>query len=114
MRGMGASRRTFIAGTGAAWIAGSLPARAARAAAELTLGSGARIGIVNVVDAELTHYHGARRVQDGFLKTYPLGWPVAGMLAEALHDPLAALALTGVPLEPTEALRRAREACFLN
>ncbi|MBS0376947.1 MAG: hypothetical protein JSS29_00565 [Proteobacteria bacterium] len=111
---METDRRNFIAGAVATFIAGSLPARAAHAPAELTLGAGARIGIVNLVDAELTHYHAARHVQDGFLKTYPLSWSVAAMLAEALRDPLAALGLTGVALVPPESLRRAREACFLN
>ncbi len=107
-------RRTFIAGAVASFIAGSHPALAGHAPAELTVGAGARIGIVNLVDAELTHYHAARRVQDGFLKTYPLSWSVAAMLAEALRDPLSALGLSGVALEAPEALRHSREACFLN
>jgi hypothetical protein len=74
---------------------------------------GERIGIVNLLDAEVTHFHAARSVQDSYLKTYPVSWPVAGMLSEALRERLGQLQLTGVPLAPGTVLLREREACFL-
>jgi hypothetical protein len=75
---------------------------------------GERVGIVNLLDAEVTHFHASRAVQDSYLKTYPVGWPVAGMLSEALRERLGQLQVTAVPLPPGSALLRAREACFLD
>jgi hypothetical protein len=77
------------------------------------VGAGERIGIVTLLDAEVTHFHGARHVQDSYLKTYAVGWPVGGMLAEAVRERLAQLHVTGVPVAPGATLLRLREACFL-
>ncbi len=97
-------------------LAGILPGLCAAAAPPpgAQVSAGERIGIVNLVDAEVTHFHAARRVQDSYLKTYPVSWPVGGMLSEAVRERLAALSLSGVPLAPGAALLRAREACFLD
>ncbi len=95
----------------------ALPASAAVAAdapAPLTLDPGARVGVVSVLDAEVTHYHSAPRVQDSFLKTQAVPWSVSAMLLEAVREPLTRLGLTPVPLPPGDALSRAREACFLD
>ena len=61
-----------------------------------------------------THFHAARKVQDGFLKTYAVNWSVSAMLGEAVRERLAQLNLTAVPVAPGETLSRAREDCFLN
>ena len=39
----------------------------------------------NLLDAEVTHYHAAPRVQDSFLKTQPVPWSVSAMLLEAVR-----------------------------
>lgn len=100
------------------WVLGSvLPGGYARAASRPSVAlvsAGARIGIVNLLDAEVTHFHAARKVQDGFLKTYAVNWLVSAMLAEAVRERLTQLNLVAVPLPPGEALSRAREDCFLN
>jgi hypothetical protein len=82
--------------------------------ATLQLRTGSRIALVNLLDAEVTHFHGAPRVQDSHLKTYPVGWAVAAMLTEALKEPLQQLGLVSVPLGASDALAHAREACFIN
>jgi hypothetical protein len=110
--------RSFLALTAAAWTLGAaLLAPCAQAAPrpeQLPLPAGARIGVVNLLDAEVTHFHSARRMQDGFLKTYPVNWSVGAMLGEAVRERLAQLGLVAVPVAPGDALSRAREECFLN
>jgi hypothetical protein len=93
-----------------------LPGLSAAAAlpAAAQVGAGERVGIVSLLDAEVTHFHAARRVQDSYLKTYAVGWPVGGMLAEAVRERLTQLQVTGVALPPGTALMRLREACFLD
>src|SRR5271169_5087544 len=90
------------------------PAPAASRPAQLLLPAGARVGVVNLLDAEVTHFHTARRVQDSFLKTYAVNWSVGAMLAEAVRERLAQLGFVSVPVAAGEALKRAREECFLN
>jgi hypothetical protein len=110
--------RSFLALAAAVWILGGCldapPARAASQPAQLPLPAGARVGVVNVLDAEVTHFHSARRMQESFLKTYLVNWSVGAMLAEAVRERLAQLGFVSVPVAAGDALRRAREECFLN
>ena len=113
---MSAGRSGSIAlGALLALLGGVLSARCAAAAPPpgAQVGAGERIGIVNMLDAEVTHFHAARRVQDSYLKTYAVSWPVSGMLSEAVRERLVQLNLAGVPVAAGSALMRAREACFL-
>lgn len=80
----------------------------------LALAAGARVGVVNLLDPQVTHFHAARQMQDSFLKTYTLDWPVAAMLMAAISERLRQQGLSAVALEAGEDLRRAREDCFLN
>jgi hypothetical protein len=79
-------------------------ARAASAPPPLALAAGARVGVVSLLDAEVTHYHSAPRVQDSFLKTQAVPWSVSAMLLEAVREPLTRLGLTPVPLAAGETL----------
>lgn len=79
----------------------------------LELRSGARIGLVTVLDAEVTHFHGAAQIMASSLKTQPVPWRADLILAQALQAPLTALGLVPVPLPPGEALSSLREECFL-
>jgi len=87
---------------------------AAQKPVNLQLTAGARVAVVNLLDAEVTHFHASRRVQNSFLKTYTVGWSVNAMLMEALRERLTQMGLVPVAAPATEALRRAREACFLD
>jgi hypothetical protein len=82
--------------------------------ANLQLAAGARVAVVNLLDAEVTHFHASKQLQNSFLKTYTVNWPVNAMLMEALREPLTQMGLVPVAARATEALSRAREACFLN
>ncbi len=97
----------------AALALGAAPAPG-RQPESLALAAGARIGVVNLLDPAVTHFHAARQVQDSFLKTYTLDWPVAAMLMVAVSERLRQQGLSAVALEAGEDLRRAREDCFLN
>jgi hypothetical protein len=80
----------------------------------LELRRGARIGLVTVLDAEVTHFHAAAQVMASSLKTQPVPWRVDLMLGQALQAPLAALGLVPVALPPGDALSGMREECFLD
>ena len=108
--------RTTAGATAAAAL--SLLAGAAVAApkppANLQLIAGAHVAVVNLLDPEVTHFHASRHLQNSFLKTYTLEWSVSAMLMEAVRERLTQMGLVPVAAAATEALRRAREACFLD
>ena len=112
------SRRTATPYLGAlcAALLGAIPATlpAARPPPALALPAGARVGIVNLLDPEVTHFHASRQIENSFLKTYTVNWSVSAMLLGAVKDRLGQLGLTVVPLAASDALRRARESCFLD
>jgi hypothetical protein len=90
------------------------PLRAEKPADSLQLPGGARVGVVNLVDPEVTHFHYAPHLENSYLKTYTLTWPVSAMLVATVRDPLTRAGLVVVPLTPSDELLRAREHCFLN
>src|SRR6266513_3331425 len=107
--------RTTAGATAAAAL--SLLAGAGVAApkpADLQLLTGAHVGVVNLLDPEVTHFHASRHLQNSFLKTYTLEWSVSAMLMEAVRERLTQMGVVPVAAAATEALRRAREACFLD
>lgn len=86
----------------------------ARDATPLIVPRGARIGVISVLDAEVTHFHAAKQVKDTALHTEQVDWSTGTMLMEALRDRMSQLGLVMVPLGVTDELDRARESCFLN
>jgi hypothetical protein len=108
------ARTTAAAAAAAAFSLLGGTAVAAPKPANLQLAAGARVAVVNLLDAEVTHFHASRQLQNSFLKTYTVNWPVSAMLMEALREPLTQMGLVPVAAGATEALSRAREACFLN
>jgi hypothetical protein len=87
---------------------------AARDATPLMLAKGAHVGVISLLDPEVTHYHSARSIRDTALHTEPVDWPVGAMLTDALKDRMAQMGLVLVPLSVTVELDRSRESCFLN
>ena len=94
-------------------IAPSL-ATAAKPPAPLQLPAGTRVGVVNLLDPDVTHFHAARQIENSFLKTYTMDWSIDAMLLAAVQDRLTQLGLTPVAIGPGDELRRAREQCFLD
>jgi hypothetical protein len=100
-----------------AWLAGLLAFSAPLAARDVTplaLARGARVGVISLLDAEVTHFHSAKSIKDAYLKTEMVDWSVAAMLSDALKDRAAQMGLVLVPLAVTDELDRSRENCFLN
>ena len=90
------------------------PAAAAKPPAPLQLPAAARVGVLNLLDPDVTHFHAARQIENSFLKTYTMDWSIDAMLLAAVQDRLTQLGLTPVPIGPGDDLRRAREQCFLD
>jgi hypothetical protein len=90
------------------------PALLARDKGPPPIAKGSRIGVLNLLDAELMHYHAARDYKDSFVKLQGVQWPVNDMLNQTLQAQLAAVGLSPVPVTPTETLVRSREDCFVN
>jgi len=94
-------------------VAGSA-ASLARDRAPKFIPRGTQIGVVNLLKAEVMHYHAAKDTNDSFLKIRPVTWPVDDMLTDALQGQLEQLGLTLTAVTPTDSLARARESCFVN
>jgi hypothetical protein len=86
----------------------------ARDVTPLRLARGARVGVISLLDAEVTHFHAAKSIKDTALHTEPVDWSVPNMLYEALRERAGQMGLVLVPLAATEELQRSRESCFLN
>jgi hypothetical protein len=89
-------------------------ALAAGPPAGLQLPPGARVGVVSLLDPQVTHFHASRKLEDSFLKTYPVNWSVSAILLGAVKDGVTQRGLTVVPVGPSDELRRSRETCFLD
>jgi hypothetical protein len=79
-----------------------------------TIEKGTRIGVVNLLGAELLHYHVGKEFKDSFLKFQTVSWPVDDMLNTTVGDSLGRIGLEPVPVAATETLKRVREDCFVN
>jgi hypothetical protein len=80
----------------------------------LALARGARVGVINVLAPEVTHFHSAKSIKDTALHTEPVDWSAGNMLVAALKDRAAQMGLVLVPLPMSDELDRSRESCFLN
>ena len=114
MKKFGGAVRADLLAYVAVWMLAANGPAAARDATEMTLAKGARVGVVNLLDPEVTQFHSAKSLKDSFLKTRTVNWPVAVMLGQALKDRLAEMGLVLVPVGGTNLLERSREDCFLN
>jgi hypothetical protein len=97
-------------------LAGSIagPFAVAKDPTQLMLHKGARVGIVNMMDAEVTHFHGSKVLSESFFKTHLVNWNVDSMLVDAVSPRLTQLELVPVPLGATEALMHDRDQNFIN
>lgn len=89
-------------------------AAAAKDPTQLLLHKGARVGVVNMMDAEVTHFHTAKVLAQSFLKTQLVAWQVESMLNDAVSARLTQLELVMVPLGASDSLMRNRDEYFVN
>jgi len=75
---------------------------------------GTQVGVVNLLDPEVMHYHAANDSKDSFVKIQSVAWSVQDMLDAALKEQMEPLGLAVLPLAPSDSLLRSREDCFVN
>src|SRR5882757_9638117 len=92
-------------------LAGSVagPLALAKDPSQLLLHKGARVGIVNMMDAEVTHFHTSKVLAQSFFKTHPVNWQVDSMLSDAVTQRLNQLELAPVAMGASDTLMRNRE-----
>ncbi len=90
----------------------SVAVSAADTAEPLVLPSGARVGHLNLMTGDITHYHKGRRITDGFLRTYQATWSAGGTIDALLAERLTRAGLTPVHVVPTYVLERYRDRLY--
>jgi len=80
----------------------------------LPIHKGARIGVVNMLDAELAHFHTSKVLAQSFFKTRSVSWQVDSMLGEAVNQRLTQLELVPIAMGASDALIRKRDEIFVN
>lgn len=97
-------------------LAGSMvsPLAVAKDPTQLLLHKGARVGIVNMMDAEITHFHKGKSLTESFYKTQLTNWQVDSMLTEAVSPHLTQLELVPVTMGASDGLMRNRDEYFVN
>jgi len=90
------------------------PLAVAKDPTQLLLHKGARVGIVSMMDAEITHFHTGKVLAESFYKTQPVNWQVDSMLTEAVSPHLTQLELVPVTMGASDGLMRNRDDYFVN
>jgi hypothetical protein len=90
------------------------PLAVAKDPAQLLLHKGARVGIVNMMDSEITHFHTSKALAESFFKTHLVNWQVDSMLSDAVSQRLTQLELVPVPIGASDALMHNRDEEFVN
>ena len=93
------------------WVA---PPALSKDPTQLLIKKGAHVGVVNLMDSEVAHFHTAKVLAQSFFKTQPMHWQVDAMLAEAVSPRLTQLELVPVPTAPSDMLLRNRDEYFVD
>lgn len=86
----------------------------ARDPVPLPLSKGARIGILNMMDSEVTHFHNDKILAQSFFKTIPVNWQVESMLNDAVSARLTQQGLVPVMVAMSDALAHGRDEVFVD
>jgi hypothetical protein len=79
-----------------------------------SLPKGTQVGVVNILEPEVMHYHAARQSINSYLKIQAVKWNVDEMLLTALQAQPATANLTLIPVAANDSVLRSRESCFVN
>jgi hypothetical protein len=85
----------------------------AQDARKLSLPPGARIGVIDLMSTDVTHYHAGRAAANSFMRTYKVDWSLATQLEQPLAERLRAAGYIPVILEPSDLIRRNRQDWFV-
>ena len=84
------------------------------AADPLALPGGSRVGIIDMMRDDLTHFHVGKSRVTSFMRTYPIGWPVAEVVDDPIPVMLTGLGLQPVFLDPPKLLWRQRQSWIVS
>jgi hypothetical protein len=88
-------------------------ATTASAADRLVLPARARVGIIVMMPADLTHYHVGKSRLGSFMRTYRMSWPVPNVVNNPIAATLAGMGIEPVFLDPTDSLWRERQSWII-
>jgi hypothetical protein len=80
---------------------------------KLSLPPGARIGVIDLMNTDVTHFHTARAAANSFMRTYKVDWSLATQLDQPLAERIRSAGYLPVPIEPSDLLRRNRQDWFV-
>jgi hypothetical protein len=83
------------------------------AADQLVAPPGARIGIIVMMPADVTHYHVGKAQQASFMRTYRMSWPSSEIVDDPIALMLKNMGFEPIFLDPTEQLRRQRQSWII-
>jgi hypothetical protein len=95
-------------------VAACFVTTAALAADQLVLPARARVGIITMMPADLTHYHVGKSRLGSFMRTYEIGWPVAEVVDNPIAAMLKGMGAEPVFLEPTDELRHEKQSWIVS
>lgn len=103
------ARRAFLfafllCATGSAWSQGSQPP---------LVPPGGRVGVIDLMLADVTHYHIGRSQTESFLRTYRGNWTTADVIDEPLIWELTNAGFEAVALAPSDRLRREKQGWII-
>jgi len=75
--------------------------------------AGARVGIVDIVTNDVTHYHIGRSELNRFLRTYRANWSAADLIDDLLISSLAGAGFQPIVVKASETLLKEREGWII-
>jgi hypothetical protein len=75
---------------------------------------GGRVGVIDLMLPDVTHYHVGRVQTESFLRTYRGEWTTAELVAEPLMGELAKAGFEPVALAPSDRLRREKQGWIVS
>lgn len=76
--------------------------------------AGARIGIIDMMSSDVTHFHVGKAPVNSFMRTYRGPWSLTEVIDEPLIWSLTNAGFEPVAVQPTELLRRQRQAWIIS
>ena len=80
----------------------------------LAIPKGGRIGIIDMMTPDVTHFHVGASPVKSFLRTYRAAWSVADVIDEPLIWSLTNIGLEPVSLQASELLRRQKQSWIMS
>jgi len=76
--------------------------------------AGGRVGIIEMVTNDVTHFHVGRTEVNSFMRTYRAEWAAADLIDVPLMTSLTNAGFVPVPIAPSDTLRKERQSWFVD